>query len=104
MLSVTVFGDQPVPGLEASATPADDGFRYDIGHVKFEERDGKARADVLNAVLDEHVDRLIPVAAELHRPDVFVRFFLTLPHGAETVHADTLKRLASVNATLWIDA
>lgn len=105
ILSVTAFGENPIPALEAFEVPqADGGFRYDVGHVVFKESDWSARADVLNDALTEHVARLTSATAALHRPDVWVRFFLTLPRGAETITAETLRGLASVNATLWIDA
>ena len=105
ILSVTAFGEKPIPALNVYATPQeDDSFRYDIGHVVFDEPNSSARADVLNEVLNEHVALLAPAANTLRRPDVWVRFFLTLPSGAETISADTVRALASVNATLWIDA
>ena len=105
ILSVTAFGENPIPALEAFEVPQKNGgFRYDVGHVVFEESDWNARADALNDALTEHVARLAPAAAALHRPDVWVRFFLTLPRGAETITAEAVHGLASVNATLWIDA
>lgn len=42
--------------------------------------------------------------ASLHDPGAFVCLFMTLCRGAETIDAKTLKRLADVKATIWIDA
>lgn len=80
-------------------------FIYDLGRVKFDEPAWDARADKLNTTIHELVDRLesVPLAV-LHAPESFVRLFMTLPSGAETLHAGTVKRLAEVNATVWIDA
>ncbi|KTS11400.1 hypothetical protein [Microbacterium testaceum] len=80
-------------------------FRYRLGTVTFDEPDAKARADKLNAVIMEFVDRLHGVPpAVLDAPETFVRLFMTLPAGAETLHTETVKRLADVGATIWIDA
>ncbi len=60
---------------------------------------------MLKAAIGQHLDRLAAVPRDaLHDPDAFVRLFLTLPRGAETIDAETVKRLAEVNATVWIDA
>ncbi len=105
ILSVTVFSEDRIDGLAIFEVPSENGvFRYDVAHVDFEERDGNRRADVLNDTLNENIARLVPMAEALHAPGVWVRFFLTLPHGAETIAAETVRGLASVNATLWIDA
>lgn len=80
-------------------------FRYRLGTVTFDEPDAKARAGKLNAVILEFVDRLEGVPpAVLNAPETFVRLFMTLPAGAETLDAGTVKRLADVGATIWIDA
>ncbi|KTS91126.1 hypothetical protein NS183_05600 [Microbacterium testaceum] len=80
-------------------------FSYRLGTVTFDESNAKARADKLNAVIMEFVDRLHGVPpAVLDAPETFVRLFMTLPAGAETLHAETVKRLADVGATIWIDA
>lgn len=105
ILSVTVFSLQAVPGLDALKKRRDtDGYRYDIESLSFDEPDAEVRADTLNDALLARVALLAPAAEALHRPDVRVRFFVTLPRGAETITAETVRALASVNATLWIDA
>jgi hypothetical protein len=73
--------------------------------VTFDEPNWEARAEKLNAVILEFVDRLHGVSpAVLNSPETFVRLFMTLPAGAETLDAGTVKRLADVGATIWIDA
>ncbi|WP_157550843.1 hypothetical protein [Microbacterium sp. Root553] len=105
ILSVTVFGQDDVPGLEALTEHREaDGIRYDITTFSFDETDADTRADMLNDAILDRVALLTPAAEALHRTDVWVRFFLTLPHGAETIRAETVRALAAVNATLWIDA
>jgi hypothetical protein len=105
ILSVTAFSEERIDELATFEVPWEDGvFRYDVGHVDFEEPDWDRRADVLNDMLNENIARLAPVADALHAPGAWVRFFLTLPRGAETIAAETVRGLASVNATLWIDA
>lgn len=80
-------------------------FVYDLGTVKFDEPAWEARADKLNATIHELVDQLASVPrAVLHAPESFVRLYMTLPSGAETLEARTVQRLAGVNATVWIDA
>ena len=105
ILSVTVFGQNEVPGLDALTERREaDGVRYDIETFAFDETDAGARAEKLNDAILERVALLAPAAEALHRADVWVRFFVTLPRGAETLRADTVRALADVNATLWIDA
>ena len=105
ILSVTVFGQNEVPGLDALTERREaDAVRYDIETFAFDETDAGARAEKLNDAILERVALLAPAAEALHRADVWVRFFVTLPRGAETLRADTVRALADVNATLWIDA
>ncbi len=105
ILSVTVFSLQAVPGLDALRKRRDTaGYRYDIESLSFDEPDAEVRANTLNDALLARVALLAPASEALHRPDVWVRFFVTLPRGAETITAETVRALASVNATLWIDA
>lgn len=93
--------EQSFRAQPGSSTP----FWYHLGTVTFDEPDWEARADKLNAVIMEFVDRLHGVPpAVLDAPETFVRLFMTLPAGAETLHAETVKRLADVGATIWIDA
>ncbi|MDY0910731.1 hypothetical protein [Microbacterium sp. CFBP9034] len=108
IVSFTVISVAPIEGLaqylSESRTPADE-FFYDLGTTSFEEREAEARADRLEATINAFLDLLEPIPHEaLHDPGAFVRLFMTLCRGAETIHAKTLKRLADANATIWIDA
>jgi hypothetical protein len=96
-----------VSELEQVRTKSGSGppFSYHLGTVTFDEPNWEARAEKLNAVILEFVDRLHGVSpAVLNSPETFVRLFMTLPAGAETLDAGTVKRLADVGATIWIDA
>jgi len=85
--------------------PSESGFFYRLGTVKFEEPAWEARADKLNTTIHGLVDQLASVPRDvLHAPESFVRLYMTLPSGAETLEARTVQRLAEVNATVWIDA
>lgn len=89
--------------LEASSSPTDD-FHYRFGTTTFDEPAWERRAERLDAAINAFVDRLEHVPRhELNAAGSFVRLFLTLPSGAETIDASTVKRLADVNATIWID-
>lgn len=108
IVSFTVISTAPIEGLAQylrdSRTPADE-FFYDLGTTSFEEPGSEARADKLQATINGFLDLVEPIPrAVLHHPGAFVRLFMTLCRGAETIDAKTLKRLADVNATIWIDA
>ena len=106
IVSLSVFTAVRIDELERYLRDrADSSFSYGLGTVKFDEPAWEARADKLNAVIDNLLDLLdnIPRAV-LHAPESFVRLYMTLPTGAETISASTVKRLADVNATIWIDA
>lgn len=113
IFSLDVISEEPIPSLaslQAEARPHridDTHFQYHIGKVSFEEGDWTRRADLLDDAIGELLDRLDRTGVtpeELSDPAVFVRAFLTLPPGAETVRANLVQRLGRVNATLWIDA
>lgn len=108
IVSFTVISQAPIEGLaqylEGSRTPADEYF-YSLGTTTFEEPGWEARADKLDATINAFLDLLEPIPRDvLHDPGAFVRLFMTLCRGAETLRAETVKRLADVNATIWIDA
>ncbi|UNK69968.1 hypothetical protein [Microbacterium sp. H1-D42] len=86
----------PAPGAE---------FFYDLGTETFEEPSSASRADKLDATINSFLELVESTPRDaLHHPEAFVRLFMTLGRGAETISATTLKRLADVNATVWIDA
>ncbi|BAJ75651.1 Flp pilus assembly protein, ATPase CpaF [Microbacterium testaceum StLB037] len=101
-VSTTTRVDELERYLEDPSGPP---FIYDLGMSSFDESAAEARADKLEMTITELVDRLEDVPrAVLHDPESFVRLYMTLPAGAETIGADIVKRLAEVNATIWIDA
>jgi hypothetical protein len=78
---------------------------FDLGTISFDEPDWERRVIVLHSTIDALLDRLAEVPRDrLHQAGTIVRLFLTLPAGAETISAETVKRIAEVNAVLWIDA
>jgi hypothetical protein len=113
IFSLSVISEEPIGSLasyQTQARPRHAGnthFHYDIGKVSFEEGEWRRRADLLNDAIGELLDRLDGTDVtpeELFDPGVFVRAFLTLPPGAETIRANLVQRLGRINATLWIDA
>jgi len=108
IVSFDVFSATPIdvlaPYLRESKAPSDE-FHYDLGTTTFEESISSRRADRLETTIVDYIDRLAAVPRDLlHGDAAVVRLFVTLPSGAETIHAKTIKRLAEVNATIWIDA
>lgn len=113
IFSLSVISEAPIGSLASYQTQArphqitNTHFHYDIGKVSFEEGEWRRRVDLLDDAIGELLDRLDGTDVtpeELFDPGVFVRAFLTLPPGAETIRASLIQRLGSVNATLWIDA
>jgi hypothetical protein len=108
IVSLSVFSSSLVQELSQflqgpSASP--DKFHYRLGTATFDVPAWEPRAEMLHAAINDLLDRLERVPrALLNGPESFVRLFLTLPAGAETIDARTVKRLADVNATIWIDA
>lgn len=90
--------------LEEPSSPTDE-FHYQLGTTTFDEPAWERRAEQLRAAINAFVDQLEHVPRDvLNSPGSFVRLFVTLPSGAETIDANTVKRLGDVNATIWIDA
>lgn len=108
IVSLAVFSSSRIEELseflrDPSASP--DQFHYSLGTTTFDESGWERRADLLRTAVNDLLDQLERVPREvLNAPQSFVRLFLTLPAGAETIDASTVKRLAEVNATIWIDA
>lgn len=108
IVSFTVISATRIEGLTqylAEPTTTVDGFFYDLGSTTFDEPGWEARADKLHQAINASLDRVEPIPRELlNDPGTFVRLFVTLPSGAETIDAQTVKRLADANTTIWIDA
>ncbi len=112
VFSLTVTSEHPIDALSGFPTQTrglgpDDDYIYAVDKVYFEEDDVADRAELLNAAVNESLDRLNASgvdAEELHRPDVYVRAFYTFSPGSETIRPEVVKRLARINATIWIDA
>lgn len=80
-------------------------LRYLLGTTDFDEPSWERRASLLGSTINGFIDLLATIPRDvLHASTVFVRLYVTFPRGAETIDAQTVKRLAEVNATLWIDA
>jgi len=95
-----------IPGRRRPRRPDDD-FHYDFGQVSFDEARWDVRADRLDAVVNDALDRLEATGVdpgELKQEDVLVRAFFTFDPGAETLRASVIERLARWHATIWIDA
>jgi len=112
VFSLTVTSEHPIAALanfpiaNRGLNPDDD-YIYAIDKVYFEEDDTGDRADLLDAAVNDALDRLIMSGidvAELHRDDVYVRAYYTFSPGSETIRPEVVKRLARINATIWIDA
>jgi len=108
IVSFTISAAAPIENLaqylHPSPTPGAE-FFYDLGMYTFEEPAAAARAKKLDATINGFLDLVESTPRDaLHHPEAFVRLFMTLGRGAETISATTLKRLADMNATLWIDA
>lgn len=107
IVSFTVLAATPIDGLvrylHESRTRGDE-FFYDLGTETFEEPEAQNRADKLDAAINGFLDLMEPIPREvLHDSQAFVRLYMTFGRGAETVSAKALRRLAGVNATMWID-
>jgi hypothetical protein len=108
IVSFTVISATRIEGLTqylAEPTATVGGFFYDLGTTTFDEPGWEARASKLHQAINASLDRVEPIPREvLNDPGTFVRLFVTLPSGAETIDAQTVKRLADANTTIWIDA
>ena len=112
VFSLTVTSEHPIAALSNfpianRGLNPDDDYIYAIDKVYFEEDDTGDRADLLDAAVNDALDRLIMSGidvAELHRDDVYVRAYYTFSPGSETIRPEVVKRLARINATIWIDA
>lgn len=108
IVSFTVISAKRIEGLTeylSEPTSSAEDFFYDLGTTTFNEPGWEARADLLHQAINTLLDRVEPISREsLQDRGTFVRLFITLPSGAETIDAQTVKRLADANATIWIDA
>jgi hypothetical protein len=108
IVSLTVVHAVPITELAAyetfSGRVTDGSHWYQLGTISFEEKDSAQRAEELDRAILTLIDRLAGAPVDLLRSEeVFTRLFITFPHGAETISSSTLRRLADVGATLWLD-
>ncbi|UJP11276.1 hypothetical protein L2X99_07030 [Microbacterium sp. KUDC0406] len=108
IVSLAVVHAAPIAELAAYETfderVTDGSHWYQLGTLPFTEKDAARRAEELDRTILSLIDRLDGVPAELLRSEeVFVRLFITFPHGAETISSSTLRRLADVGVTIWLD-
>lgn len=110
--SLTVLSGHPIDDLEPFAGrtfmsgPDEDHF-YSIYKSDFEGEEWAERSDRLHEIVTDALDTLDATGispSELHHEDVRVRAFYTFEPGSETIRAEDVKRLARINATIWIDA
>lgn len=82
-----------------------DSYRYRFETTTFDEPELQLRAAKLESTINDYLDRLQSVPRDvLHGQESFVRLYVSIPAGAETINARTVQRLAEANATIWIDA
>lgn len=82
-----------------------DSYRYRFETMTFDELESQLRAAKLKSTINYYLDRLQAVPrGVLHGQETFVRLYVSIPAGAETIDARTVQRLAEVNASIWIDA
>ena len=101
--SLTVMSPHPIDELSGYLTRdlaarAHDDYLYGIY---------TDRADQLHVLAVQALDLLDATGvspSELQHPDVRVRAFYTFDPGFETIRAEIVRRLARINATMWIDA
>ncbi|MFE6733925.1 hypothetical protein [Microbacterium sp. NPDC057650] len=108
IVSLTVVHADPIAELAVYETfyerVTDGSHWYQLGTLSFSEKDAARRAEELDRTILTLIDRLDSAPTELLRSEeVFTRLFITFPHGAETISASTLRRLADVGATIWLD-
>lgn len=103
--SLTVISTTSIESLEPHRQGSAEGHHvYDLGTERICEGDAARRAERLDAAIAGLLHRLDDVYSPvLHDPATFVRLFLTFGGGAHTIAPDAIRRLAGVNATLWID-
>lgn len=108
IVSLDVFSPSPIEALSAfewTSEPRDDGWRYQLGTVSFDEPEADARADALDNAVMTLLDLLSEVPREVLFDDrAFVRLFLTFGRGAQTLGSSLVQRIAAVNGTIWIDS
>ena len=97
---------EPFAGRTFVSGPDEDHF-YSIYKSDFVGDEWDERSDRLHQMASDALDLLDATdisPSELHHPDVRVRAFYTFEPGSETLQAEDVKRLARINATIWIDA
>ena len=106
MVSLTVFSTTSIEDLNSYRRVSADGRHvYDLGTERIADGDAGRRAEKLDAAIEELLHRLDDVTSSaLQDPATFVRLFLTFGGGSHTISPHVLRRVALVNATLWIDA
>jgi len=110
--SLTVMSPHPIDELNGYlardfAARAHDDYLYGIYKDAFDEPDETDRADQLHTMAVQALDLLEATGvspSELQHPDVRVRAFYTFDPGSETIRAEVVRRLARINATIWVDA
>ncbi|MDF2508416.1 MAG: Flp pilus assembly protein ATPase CpaF [Microbacterium sp.] len=108
IVSLDVFSPSPIEALSAfewTSEPRDDGWRYQLGTVDFDEPDADERAEALDSAVATLLGLLSEVPREvLFAEGAFVRLFLTFGRGAQTLGSSLVQRIAAVNGTVWIDS
>jgi hypothetical protein len=108
IVSLDVFSPTPIEALSAfewTSEARDDGRRYQLGTIEFVEQDAEERAEALDSAVATLLGLLSGVPRELlFDEDAFVRLFLTLGRGAQTLRSSLVQRIAAVNGTVWIDS
>lgn len=107
IVSLDVFAAEAIEELsafDATVPEQGDGWRYDLGTITLFEEDAIRRADALDQAVDTLIGQLSDVPRGVLFADAsFVRLFMTFGAGAQTLRPALVRKIADVNATVWID-
>jgi hypothetical protein len=112
IFSLTVISEDRIEKLVSLPGRKDTGRRiddhlYKVAQESFYELQTEARAIRLNAAIMKAIDVLYATGVDpalFHSAGVWVRAYFTFDPGSQTIDAESLSRLAAINATVWIDA
>lgn len=108
IVSLNVFARSQLTELSAFERidrTKEGGWWYDLGTISSDEADAGERAAALESAVTTLLELLSAVPeATLRDETSFVRLFITLGRGAQTLSPSLVQRIAAANATVWIDA
>lgn len=108
IVSLDVFAPSAIDEISAferAGESRDDGWRYELGTIRIDEKDTDRRQHALDSAVSALLDLLSEVPREVLFDEAsFVRLFLTFGRGAQTLWPALVQKIAAVNATVWIDS